>query len=349
MDHHNSEDNGLDDTWGLNPSVDEAPALAIAVPTVTAVAPGVDLSSSLDNLFDAVGQAPAVDSRLRRANNDAKRTYNQQFAEEKPKKKKLGLTRLPDFLEQVKQDAADMGAGGADGENFGEGPGNNDGAVGHFQPFSNQEGAAIAAAVTENIVLKRLHYKRKECANKTKPPRNKVGVWKRCRHPDGCDKHAAQGGFCIAHGGKHGERKCKWAEGCEKIAQKGGLCKRHFKLHMDGLERAVKHIQAPLAAAAAVTATEKLGSRKMHWKNHMEVLESVVMQQLEGAGEPDKPEKSDKPAKAPKQSSASKSKKKKAAPSPPQEEPVPFQPLPIYEGGSLAKSSSDEDSDAEYF
>ena len=153
------------------------------------------------------------------------------------------------------------------------------------------EAAATAAAVTESIVLKRMHYKRKDTGGggagggapkvvRVKAP----GVWKRCKFEGGCEKHAAKGGLCISHGGKHGERKCKFSEGCDKVAQKAGLCKRHFNQHMEGLEKAVKQIQAPIASAAAETAKEKLGDSRMHWKNRMEVLESVVMHQVQGEG-----------------------------------------------------------------
>jgi len=59
--------------------------------------------------------------------------------------------------------------------------------------------------------------------------------YKKCKFSRGCDKHAAKGGYCIAHGGSHGERRCKWGGQsagaiCDKIAQRCGLCKRHFRM-----------------------------------------------------------------------------------------------------------------------
>ena len=71
------------------------------------------------------------------------------------------------------------------------------------------------------------------------PRRNSTYIkdtcYKKCKFSRGCDKHAAKGGYCIAHGGSHGERRCKWGGQsagaiCDKIAQRCGLCKRHFRM-----------------------------------------------------------------------------------------------------------------------
>ena len=152
------------------------------------------------------------------------------------------------------------------------------------------QGPVTQESMSEAIVLKRMCYSR-YIPSSSIGATKKTGITKRCKWAEGCEKHAAKGGFCISHGGKHGARKCKHPDGCERVSQKGGMCKRHFKLHMQGLQEAISQIQAPEIATAAASAAEVApGSdkhpavRRLVYKNQMEALEDAVMHHLQAEG-----------------------------------------------------------------
>jgi hypothetical protein len=58
------------------------------------------------------------------------------------------------------------------------------------------------------------------------------GTGTKCKYPGGCKKQARQEGFCMEHGGTQVRKKCKHPDGCEKLTQKGDLCQRHFKAEL---------------------------------------------------------------------------------------------------------------------